>query len=460
MKTSPPLFLQEDDLLLPDHLQLQERIAQSLLIPLLRYRFPEFWGVGGAVIDEKALDRGTLALASGSFLFRDGTYCVVNENAWCEERPFDDALKGGGVATVYLGLKREGSCGAEVAVGDDPCVAAASGARYFGGTVGKEVPDLHVGGAFAPVRFRRLLLRLFWMTELARCGEYHLIPLMQLARSGAKVETVTDFVPPLLSLKSSSRLFEMILELRDLLAARCRGIESGCGAKAATREVGGRDVSLFLLHQVLRRYHVILSELTEAAQVHPLPVYLSLLQLVGELSAVAPTPPGRAADPSSPELRRYDHRNLSGCFRWVREQIYTVLESLDEGPDHLVTLRREGTCFSADLKAVLLQENTRYYLALHSSYDLSAQRLESALRVAPPSHLPLVASNSFSGVALTRLAVLPRGLPRSSRAVYLLLDHFTELWTLVVKERNLAVHWPEAPQDLRMELVALGRSDS
>jgi len=52
----------------------------------------------------------------------------------------------------------------------------------------------------------------------------------------------------------------------------------------------------------------------------------------------------------------------------------------------------------------------------------------------------------------------PQELPRRAFSIYFQLDHHSDLWSRVEKGKNLALYWDTAPEDLKVELMVVGRS--
>ncbi|MFN2199346.1 MAG: type VI secretion system baseplate subunit TssK, partial [Anaerolineales bacterium] len=63
-----------------------------------------------------------------------------------------------------------------------------------------------------------------------------------------------------------------------------------------------------------------------------------------------------------------------------------------------------------------------------------------------------------SGIGLQHLSEVPQELPRRSRTLYFKIDHHCDLWAQVQKSKNIALYWDAAPEDLKIELMAVGRS--
>jgi type VI secretion system protein ImpJ len=107
MEIQRPLFWHQGLFLQPQHFQLLDRSYQSLLVPFYQFLEPYFWGISGIEIQKAGLGTRTFTLSNGSFLFLDGAYAALHENALVESRSFDEAwIEGGKPFPVYVGLKK------------------------------------------------------------------------------------------------------------------------------------------------------------------------------------------------------------------------------------------------------------------------------------------------------------------------------------------------------------------
>jgi type VI secretion system protein ImpJ len=67
-------------------------------------------------------------------------------------------------------------------------------------------------------------------------------------------------------------------------------------------------------------------------------------------------------------------------------------------------------------------------------------------------------ARSLSGVGLNHLSEVPQELPRRAGALYFQIDHHSDQWAQVQNVKNLALYWDAAPEDLKIELMVVGRS--
>jgi len=208
-----PLFWHQGLFLQPQHLQLADLHAQSLLTPVYRYLCPYPWGIGELEIQTAALDNLNFNLVRGNFVFPDMTYAALPGNAIIEARSFDEAwVEGGKPLGVYVGLKKWNEIGENVTVLPRLSNLADVNTRFVTTADPEEVQDLHHNGPPAQVQRLHHVLKVFWETEKDQLGEYQLIPVAQLERTGERVVLSDKFIPPALTVKSSEVLLRLIVE--------------------------------------------------------------------------------------------------------------------------------------------------------------------------------------------------------------------------------------------------------
>jgi type VI secretion system protein ImpJ len=86
------------------------------------------------------------------------------------------------------------------------------------------------------------------------------------------------------------------------------------------------------------------------------------------------------------------------------------------------------------------------------------QSQETVAKLGSRESLPILIARALPGVRLEHLPVPPQELPRRAHAIYFQIDHHTEQWAQVEKGNNLALYWDTAPEDLKAELMIVGRS--
>jgi len=457
------LFWHQGLFLQPQHFQLKDQYDQALLTPYNKFLSPHFWGIGEIEIQRAALGNRSFEILNGAFLFPDMTYVVLPGNALIQARSFDESwVEGGKSFPVYLGLRKFNEGGENVTVLSDINHIVEVNTRFVTAADADEVLDCHQNGPPAQVKQMYYVLRLFWEAEVAGAGDYELIPVGRLEKSGDEIVLSSRFIPPCISLAGSEALDKLIREIRDQIAARARQLESYKRDRGIhSSDFGARDMLFFLALRSLNRYVPVLTHLTETRRVHPWSVYGVLRQLVGELSAFSGqiSVTGETADGTT-LLPAYDHRNLWACFSGAQKLIARLLDEITAGPEYIIELLYDETYFSADLPPALFEGRNRYYLVLETEADSQAvvRDAEGIAKLGTRELLPILIARALPGIKLQYQDAPPQELPRRAHSLYFQIDHNSDHWSEVKQQYNLALYWDAAPQDLKIELMVVERT--
>jgi len=462
MDIQKPLFWHQGLFLQPQHFQLLNLSFQSLLAPFHQFMGPYFWGVGEFEIQKASLGLKIFNLLKGTFLFPDGTFVAFPGNGIIEARPFEEAwVEGGKPMNVLIGLKKWNSAGENVTVVNKLEELSEITTRFVTTPNPEEVRDLHSGGPSGQVKRLHYLLKIFWEAERAQLGDYVLIPIAQLERMGEEIRLSQRFIPPSLTIFSSETLLLLIKEIRDQLTARAHQLEEYKSQRGIqTAEFGSRDMVYLLALRSLNRYVPPLFHMTEVQQVHPWAVYGLLRQLIGELSSFSERINVMAELKDGTRiLPHYDHLNLWECFSSAQETLIGLLDEITAGPEYVIRLLYDGTYYAAVLKPEIFEGRNRFYLVLKTEEDpkLALKSIETMAKLSAREHLPILIARALPGIGLEHLPVPPQELPRRANSIYFSVNHHSDQWPLVQKNKNIALYWDNAPEDLAVELMVVGR---
>lgn len=460
MSIQKPLFWQQGLFLQPQHFQLMEQSFCELLTPLKQLMIPHFWGVISMIIKEKRLANGILELQNGAFIFPDGTHVVFPGNAVMNVRSFDDSLAGS--LNVYLGLKSWYNAGENVTVVENPENLAGVTTRFVATAESEEIDDLHAGGPSAHVKKLHYVLKLFWENELEQSGDYQLIQIARLEKRGPGVNLSQDYIPPCPVIAGSESLLNLVGEIRDQITARSRQLEEYKRKRGVhSAEFGSRDMVYILALRSVNRYVPMLHHYTQTPKVHPWVVYGALRQLIGELSSFSErvNALGEFSDDDH-ACPPYDHSSLWHCYSDVQNLISHLLDEITAGPEYIMRLINDGVFHSADLKPAVFEGNNRFYLSVRTDDEATAviQTMTMLAKLGSREDLRNIVARALPGIHLEHQPQPPQQLPRRSDAIYFLINHHGEQWESVVKNRNVALYWNNAPGDADIELMVIRRS--
>jgi type VI secretion system protein ImpJ len=463
MNAGRPLFWHQGLFLQPHHFQRLDAYVHSLLAAPQAFLQPFFWGAASVDLQESALANRLLRLLQGEFILPDQTHVVFPGNAIVEPRSFDNAWpEGERYLQVYLGLRRLSDGGENVTVVAGLENLGSVSTRFVTTADPEELADLYQSGPAARIQRLYYLLKLFWQSETDALGDYELLPLARLERSGEEIRLSGSYAPPCLGMNAAKPLAGMFREIRDQISSRGSQLESYKRERGIhTAEFGARDMVYLLALRSLNRYIPVFQHLSETGRVHPWQAYGLVRQLIGELSSfsIGIGALGTAED-GTELLPPYDHRNLGECFHLALGLVTRLLDEITAGPDYVIPLLYDGTYLTAELPPAVFEGGNRFYLVCQSETDAGRiiKSLETIAKLASRETLPILIARALPGVRVHHLATPPQELPRRSRSIYFQIDHQSDHWVRVQKGHNLALFWDAAPEDLKAELMIVGRS--
>lgn len=303
--------------LLPHHFQAAQRHAEATAARGGKWDVHYNWGLRALDLDPDALANHRFVAHALRARLRDGTLVAVPDDGVLPALDLKPALEQARSVTVVLAVPvaRPGRANAAA----DP----ADRARYLVET--QELEDENSGVNPQPVEVRVLNARLMFATD-PQAG-YEVLPVARVAKSAradAPPQLDDAFIPPVLSCDAFRPLAAGVVQ-----AAYDR-IGTKLGVLAA--QAAGRGITFDSRAQGELTQLEQLRELNEAYAalgvlgfnpVHPLTVYAELCRVVGRLAVFGPTR-------KVPELPRYDHDDLGGCFWRVKAYLDELLDLVVE----------------------------------------------------------------------------------------------------------------------------------
>lgn len=448
------LFLQ------PQHLQRQELHQHFLRQSLFSHVAPHFWGVGEWLVTPETLAARTLEVRRARLLFRDGTYVEIPGNGVIPTRAFDRLWTNPDEPLpVSLGLKKFSNTRSNVTVVESFNEVDTVTTRFASEANGEPTPDFYGDGPQADIPVLTHVVRLFLGPETESLDEYDVIPLGALVRDNDNVRWQTDRVPPCYALSGSATLRDITRDIRDDLTGRMRQLaEYKVPHDAAHQDLDADFLLLMQSLQTLNHLVPALTHLTETETVHPWRVYGLLRQCVGELStfssqvdALGETTEGSAGLPA------YDHLHLYDCFHAARRLINQLLSEISAGPEFRVTLTPLDDYLAGAIPRDYFAPRNRFYLVLQvaqAAEGLGARFLQGA-RVAAPAALPTIIDHALPGIDMIEVATPPQGMPKRANAYYFRIEQLSNGWEQIEQAAEIGLYWPDAPDDLRAQLIVL-----
>ncbi|SFC18690.1 type VI secretion system protein ImpJ [Marinospirillum celere] len=457
--TSKPIYWHQGLFLQPQHFQHLDSHHLSTQHALRQALGSYVWGVAASDQDKEALAAGKVSFRQLKVLFRDGTWfdfpgnadledLILDEENWPDSRePLDiylvvsSAQKFQAVQTSNNSFQRQLP-------------------RYRLNEVPEQLPDYHQPGEEVETPLLTLYGKLVTRSQLNELSGVESLPLCQLIQQDEHVELNPDFLPPVLTMNALPELYLWLQNLRDELVSRATQLEDYKQSPTSYRnsDFNPKMMRYRLALHVLSRSTQGFSHLLDLKQVPPERVYLEARQLIAELSCFSVNANIRGEMPGAGlRLPDYDHLNLGHCFGRAKQLAMRLMNEIAIDSESLARFEiKDAGHYHLELPKTFLDHQQKLYLVLRTHQE-RAEWLEAFQRyskLGTPSLVPAYQARALPGVEKRLLEVRPEGLPQRPNSTYFLLERHNEAWAAVEKEGLLELAWPDAPEDLSVELVA------
>ena len=147
-------------------------------------------------------------------------------------------------------------------------------------------------------------------------------------------------------------------------------------------------------------------------------------------------------------------------MKGVMDLVRHLLNEITVGPEMLVHFEQTASSpdlFHADLRPDFFGPRHRYYLMARSSLTPVelGQKIILEGKLGVPDQMETLITRSLPGIDLLPLATLPLGLPRRTGATYFRLESLSDAWDAVMRASSLALFLPDAPPELRLEIIVI-----
>jgi type VI secretion system protein ImpJ len=309
----------------PHHMQRAERLGLEQVHLGQKWNQHYNWGLRALDLDLDALTTGRFVARALKARLRDGTPVAVPEDTILPALDLGPALEAAGPVTVYLAVPLLEPGKANALELEEQAAGAEPGDRRFL-VDEQEVEDENTGDNPQPLRIRLLNAKLLLSTQSLAGYETLAVARFRLSDGAERVpELDAGYIPALLSCDAWPPLRAGILEAVYDYVGRKAGTLAGQvlsrGISFDTRHPGAAERLGQL--DVLNEAAGLLTVVAFAEGFHPLPAYLELCRLVGQLAVFG-------ASRRVPELPRYDHDDLGGCFYRVKLYVDDLLKDIKD----------------------------------------------------------------------------------------------------------------------------------
>ena len=435
-----PLWI-EGMFMRPHHFQQHDRYLEAHIEGRVVGLRPHSWGISALEIDTQALGLGKLSLARARSVMPDGTPVEVPSHGLAvAPRDVPTNFSNG---RVFLALPVRAADGPEIDPDKDgritPRFQAAE--RSLRNSTDRSSREL---GIQVGVPNLRLVL------EGEPAEDLVLLAIARVKERDADGSVVLDdqFLPPALDCGGHAGFGRFIGEISALL--RRRG-EALAAMVDPARADGVSALTDFLLLQLINRFEPLFEHYAATRPLHPDQVYVTALQLAGELATFE----GARRPPAFPP---YVHDALDSCFPPLLQHIRQSLSIVTERSAMQLPIeaRKYGVYISIIADQALLRQ-ARFVLAVKASVN-SADILRdfpNQVKIGPVEESRNLVNLQLPGIGLRALPVAPREIPYHSDTAYFELDKRADLWSKLTGSASFAFHVAGEYPGLRLDFWAI-----
>jgi type VI secretion system protein ImpJ len=399
------------------------------------------WGLRSIQLNTDALANFRFAIRSLKARLRDGTLVEVPEDGLLPDLDLKPVLASQPKTLIYLAVPMLRAGHTNVSEG-----TPAEAARYYTTTL--EVEDENLGINPQEITLRKLNLRL--LTSSQSLAGFDTLPIARIEKSErAEAVPLLDaaYIPPVVACDAWPGLSELVQSIYDRIG---RKIERLAG-QAVSRELvlgglesaGDRESLSFAQLRAFNEAYATLMNLAFVEGIHPLPVYIELCRIVGQLSIFDP-----ARRP--PALPRYNHDDLGGCFHRVKNYLDALIDIAPEPDYEERVFVGRGLRMQVELEAEWLDSAAPMFLGVTSPLDAEAcveAMRQIDMKVGGSERVEMIYRMRDVGLQFAQVPAgsLPQALPRSKGLTFFQINRDLQQneWQQVRNTRTLAIRFNE-----------------
>jgi type VI secretion system protein ImpJ len=455
--TTHSIYWHEGQFLCPQHMQLAERLNFDQVCLADKLNLHYNWGLRSLDLDPEALSGNQLVVRSLRARFQDGTPVSVPEDIGLDPLDLGPGLDQANPVTVFLTVpllqlgKRNAQEPQTGEMAKTPVAPAAGATSGTGGedevasaprflTDVQDVVDENSGEDPQAIQIRRLNLKLHLGTK--KPAGYESLPIGQFTRSDAGLpEVFQPYIPPVVACDAWGPLYAGILQyvydrvgtMIEKRGARVQNLNIAFDA----RSPGAPQLLTEL--RILNEAYAVLRVLAFAEGLHPLPAYLELCRLVGQLAIFR-------EERRVPYLPRYDHDDLGGCFFRLKTYIDELLPQ-DKPTWEQEPFIGEGLHMKVTMKEKWLDPAWKMFVGVRSPLttdecaQLLTQKGRLQMKIASAERVDHVWDGGFRGLEFVHARTPDQALPVEPGLVYFQVNRESnkEEWNFVKEKKTLAV---------------------
>jgi type VI secretion system protein ImpJ len=424
----------------PHQLQAAQRYLLHINQLAAKWDLHYNWGLRSIEIDREALSNHRLVIRRLEARLRDGTLIAIPEDTALPALDLKPALQDSPTVMASLALPVLRIGRANVAA-----PGSAEGGRYQ--VESQEIEDENTGQNPQPVQIRIPNVRLLLSTQ--DMAGYETLPIARIEKSMA-ADTAPQidgsYIPPVVACDASASLLVDILQtVYDRIGRKIELLAGQVVSRGiAVESHAAADALIITQLRALNESYALLGILAFAQGVHPLDAYVELCRLVGQLSIFGDTH-------RPPELPKYDHDDLGGCFYQVKKYLDALLDKIIEPEYKQRPFEGAGLRMQVPLEPAWLEPAWQIYVGVKSplTADECVKLLTKSgqldMKIGSSDRVDRIYQLGQAGLKFTHSPTPPRALPVIKDLIYFQVSRESqqEEWLNVQKSLTLAIRLNE-----------------
>lgn len=289
------------------------------------------------------------------------------------------------------------------------------------------------------------------------------IEIARLRLDAEGIRLCDEFIPRVHRAQASDVLVSTIEEIADSLLARYEQLSAfNIFLASEQSELTPRALSQMFALQVLAKGTSQFHQLAQLPNVSPHSVYNAGRELISELAIHSSkfNPLGQTTQGDTVRsLPAFAMDDLTQVFKHMHKIMVELLGEVTIDPELVLALTaQDQQKFCAQIIGQFIKSSGEIYLRLRSHHqDLIANAAVVArdAKLGADGQVDIYHRRALPGIPLQPLSRKPLGVAAISEAVFFKLDINSHQWLKALETGRIALIWPQAPDDLIVELVTL-----
>lgn len=443
----------------PQHFQSIDLHHSYMLAQHLTKAQPWNFGYYECEIDHNALNESILKIDKLKAILPSGYYLEYPGNCSISQKNlFDSKIINGHPIRFWIALRRFDPKFPNVSDNNEKI----SNTRWVSTVEEQLMRDVYHNSPETGITRISYNIQIITDEEKDHMLDSELLPITRLIHNSNGLTIDPTFTPPFLSVSQSDGLRSIINDIYASLCTCAHKLEEckHTELNASSFRKSGNIVRLLMLCMFNRVLPIMESWQSEKL-VHPWYYFNLLCQLIGELSSFDKTSSSLTSNKNHHCIVKYDHYNLFECFSSIKDHISNLLIKLSLDDNIAIPLQRVTSgIFVGHIKDDSTSTKDVYLMLRAENFRNNSRVFIHTpdIKISSSDDINTLIQHALPGVAMELIECAPSGLPERIDTVWLKINTDDILWDKIQREKNIALYWVAAPEDLYVELVIVSSS--